>query len=353
MVSNSKLRVLVVDDSAYNRRSLSDILVSDPEIEVVGKAGDGDEALRLVNLLKPDAITLDLEMPRMDGFTFLRILMSVNPMPVIIVSSYSQKENVFKALDLGALDFIAKPDRFADSELNRIRAELLQKIRIAKNMRPGALPVRRVGEAAAFRAVPAPAGNVSAPRYVIAIASSTGGPTALMEAFSKISERPRSAILIAQHMPDKFTRTFAERLDRRSPLQVTEAQDGDQVTAGRGFVCPGRRCMELDRPWQGSELRLHVMDPDSSDRYAPSADRLLTSVAKAAGAKAIGVILTGMGDDGVQGAKAIIQAGGTVIAESASTAVVYGMPGAAVRAGVVTQSLAIHEIADWLSGVCS
>ncbi len=352
MVTNSKLRVLVVDDSAYNRRSLSDILASDPDIEVVGKAGDGDEALRLVTLLKPDVITLDLEMPRMDGFTFLRILMSVNPMPVIIVSSYSQKENVFKALDLGALDFIAKPDRFADSELTRIRSELLQKIRIAKNMRPGALPVRRATDALAARSATASAGGVTAPRYVVAIASSTGGPTALMEAFSKIPERPRSSILIAQHMPDKFTRTFAERLDRRSPMQMSEAQDGDVMTAGCGFVCPGRHCMELDRP-RPNEFRIRVSEPDASDRYAPSADRLLTSVAKVVGTKAIGVILTGMGDDGVQGAKAIIQAGGMVIAESASTAVVYGMPGSAVRAGVVTKSLTIHEIADWLATICS
>jgi len=352
VVANSKLRVLVVDDSAYNRRSLSEILISDPEIEVVGKAGDGDEALRLVSLLKPDAITLDLEMPRMDGFTFLRILMSVNPTPVIIVSSYSQKENVFKALDLGALDFIAKPDRFADSELDRIRSELLQKIRIAKNIRHGALPARRLGDAMAYRATATTTGTATAPRYVVAIASSTGGPTALMEAFSKIPERPRSAIVIAQHMPDKFTRTFAERLDRRSPMHVTEAQDLDVVTAGQGFVCPGRRCMELER-FRPNELRLRVLEPDATDRYAPSADRLLTSVAKAAGSKAVGVILTGMGDDGVQGAKAIVQAGGTVIAENASTAVVYGMPGAAVRAGVVTQSLSIHEIADWLSTISS
>ena len=351
-VASPKLRVLVVDDSAYNRRSISEILGSDPEIEVIGKAGDGDEALRLVTLLKPDAITLDLEMPRMDGFTFLRILMSVNPMPVIIVSSYSQKENVFKALDLGALDFIAKPDRFADSELSRIRAELLQKIRIAKNMRAGALPIRRATDALATGPATASQGAVTTPRYVIAIASSTGGPTALMEAFSKIPERPRSSILIAQHMPDKFTRTFAERLDRRSPMQMTEAQDGDVLTSGHGFVCPGRRCMELDRP-RPNEFRIKVSDPDASDRYAPSADRLLTSVARVVGSKAVGVILTGMGDDGVQGARAIIQAGGTVIAESASSAVVYGMPGAAVRAGVVTQSLSIHEVADYLATLCS
>lgn len=351
MTTESRFRVLVVDDSAFNRRSISDILSSDPEIEVVGKAADGDEALRLVTMLKPDAITLDLEMPRMDGFTFLRILMSVNATPVIIISSYSQKENVFKALELGALDFVAKPDRFADSEMHRIRGELLQKIRVAKNMRPGVLAMRRAAEMKEPRpASPVPTTFVE-PRYVIAIASSTGGPSALMEAFSKIPERPRASIIIAQHMPEKFTRTFAERLDRRSPMQVSEAEEGDIVTAGRAFVCPGRRCVELERNRNG-ELQLKIVAPDPSDRYSPSADRLFFSCARVAAAKSVGVILTGMGDDGVQGARAIVQVGGTVVAESAATAVVYGMPGAAVRAGVVSRSMPIHEIADWLAAVC-
>jgi len=351
VTNETRFRVLVVDDSAFNRRSISDILSSDPEVEVVGKAADGDEALRLVSMLKPDAITLDLEMPRMDGFTFLRILMSVNATPVIIVSSYSQKENVFKALELGALDFVAKPDRFADSEMHRIRGELLQKIRVAKNMRPGVLAMRKVAEMAAPKPAPQAPATFVEPRYVIAIASSTGGPSALMEAFSKIPERPRAAVIIAQHMPDKFTRTFAERLDRRSPMRVTEAQEGDIVTAGRAFVCPGRRCVELERARTG-ELRLRVVMPEPADRYSPSADRLFFSCARVAGAKSIGVVLTGMGDDGVQGARAISQVGGTVVAESAATAVVYGMPGAAVRAGVVSRSMPIQEIADWLAAVC-
>ncbi len=351
MTNAPRLRVLVVDDSAYNRRSLTDILSSDPEIEVVGKAGDGDEALRLVGLLKPDAITLDLEMPRMDGFTFLRILMSISPTPVVIVSSYSQKENVFRALELGAIDFVAKPDRFADSELFRIRSELVQKVRVARGMKPGVLGAKRFPDVVGPGKTPAPTTSFVEPRYLVAIASSTGGPTALMEAFSKIPERPRNAIVVAQHMPDKFTRTFAERLDRRSPLRVSEAQENDIVTAGRGFVCPGRRSMEVERVRTG-ELKIKVMMPDPADRYIPSADRLFCSVAKTAGPKAIGVILTGMGDDGVEGARAIQEAGGIVIAESAATAVVYGMPGAAVRAGVVTRSLAIHEIADWLGAIC-
>lgn len=351
MNGEARLRVLVVDDSAYNRRSISDILSSDPEVEVVGKAADGEEALRLVTLLRPDVITLDLEMPRMDGFTFLRILMSMNPTPVIIVSSYNQKDNVFRALELGAFDFVAKPDRYADSEMNRVREELLQKIRMVRTMRPGILAVRRLAEGTGSRAGGTSAAFVE-PRYLIGIASSTGGPSALMEAFSRMPERPRAAIAIAQHMPEKFTRTFAERLDRRSAMRMTEAEDGDLLSAGSGFVCPGRRCAEVERGRQG-EIRVRVLTPEPTDRYAPSADRLLASVGRVGGVKAIGVILTGMGDDGVSGAKTIIDSGGMVVAESSATAVVYGMPGAAVRAGVVTRSLSIHEIAEWLGGVCT
>ncbi len=351
MNSLGRLKVLVVDDSAFNRRSITDILSSDPEIEVVGKAADGEEALRLVKLQKPHVITLDLEMPRMDGFTFLRILMSLHPTPVIIVSSYSQKENVFKALELGALDFVAKPDRFADSEMSRVRGDLLQKVRMARAMRSDSLGSRAAHEPLPSRVLAQDPGSYVEPRHVVAIASSTGGPTALLEAFSKIQDRPRASIVVAQHMPDKFTRTFAERLDRRSRIRTAEAQQGDLLSAGRAFVCPGRYCAEVERTRTG-ELQIRVVNPDASDRYVPSADRLFTSVARAAGLRAIGVVLTGMGDDGVLGAQAIAQAGGTVIAESPATAVVYGMPGAAVRSGVVSRSLSIYEIADWLAAVC-
>ncbi|HEY4106003.1 MAG TPA: CheB methylesterase domain-containing protein, partial [Polyangiaceae bacterium] len=156
------------------------------------------------------------------------------------------------------------------------------------------------------------------------------------------------AVVIAQHMPDKFTRTFAERLDRRSQLRVAEAADYDVLSEGLGFVCPGRQCMELEMPAKGP-LRLRVKPPEERDRYVPSADRLLASVARAVGKKTIGVILTGMGDDGVQGARAIIEAGGIVIAESEATAVVYGMPGSAVRAGVASMTLPLQDIGEWIA----
>jgi two-component system chemotaxis response regulator CheB len=348
-VRPAALRVLVVDDSVLNRRSISEILGQNPEVDVVGKAADGEEALRLVSLLKPDAITLDLEMPRMDGFTFLRILMNRLPTPVIVVSSYSQKENVFRALEQGALDFVAKPDRWDESELRSFRDELIQKVMQVRSLRPASFGLRPridLGPPVSMRA-DAPPGL---PKYVVAIASSTGGPSALMEIFARLPSRLKGAILIAQHMPDKFTRTFAERLDRRSGVRVSEAQEGDLVRESTAFVCPGRRCLELEPTLEG-DLRLRVLTSESSDRYVPSGDRLLRSVAHAIGSRAVGIVLTGMGDDGTLGARAILDAGGTVVAESERTAVVNGMPGSAVRAKAVTRTLLLQEMADFIAGL--
>jgi two-component system chemotaxis response regulator CheB len=342
------LRVLVVDDSVFNRRSIGEILAQSPEIEVVGKAADGEEALRLVANLKPDCITLDLEMPRMDGFTFLRILMTKMPTPVIVVSSYSQKENVFKALELGALDFVAKPERFSDPDLGGIREQLVTKVLLARSVRLGLAPPRRQADPAPAPVEPRVQPKPVPPRTVIAIASSTGGPSALMEIFTRFPPNYRNALVIAQHMPDKFTRTFADRLSRRGTLRVGEAQDQDVVSEGTGFVCPGRHCMELEVSPRGA-MKLKVTPPGERDRYVPSADRLLTSVALGLGRRAVGVILTGMGDDGVEGARKIIELGGMVIAESEESAVVYGMPGCAVRAGVASQSLPLSEIGDYLA----
>ncbi len=354
MSTEEPLRVLVVDDSAVNRKSISEALTASPGIQIIGKAANGEEALRLALLLRPDVITLDLEMPRMDGFTFLRILMSRQPTPVIVVSSYSQKENVFKALELGALDFVAKPEKGRDTELGKIREELVSKVRMARALRPSSLAGRRrVDSFSSITILPAPPKErIEPPRQVIAVASSTGGPSALIEIFTRLPEEYASAVLVAQHMPDKFTKTFAERLDRRARVSVSEAEDLNIVTAGRGFVCPGRHCMTLEKS-PDETLRLRVVQPSALDRYVPSADRLFESVAKAVGPRSVGVILTGMGDDGVEGARHILAVGGVVIAESEESAVVYGMPGAAVRAGVVSRSLPVGRIADVLASLGS
>jgi two-component system chemotaxis response regulator CheB len=349
---------MVVDDSAYNRRNIADVFAGNAEVEVVGKAADGEEALRLASLLRPDVITLDLEMPRMDGFTFLRILMAKQPTPVIVVSSYSQKENVFKALELGALDFVTKPDRQISPDATELREQIQQKVMLVRSLKPTFTPPisrRNVSGAWGADGKPIPIdggpamvpGVYVAPKQVVCIASSTGGPSALIEIFGKLPPTSAAAFLVAQHMPDKFTRTFAERLDRRGPVRTAEAQDADQVARMTGFVCPGRQCMELVST--GSELRLRVGPAAATDRYVPSADRLLKSAAAAAGPRCVGVILTGMGDDGVEGARAIIEAGGTIVAESQETAVVYGMPGAVVRAGLPAKVLPLPQIAEYLA----
>jgi two-component system chemotaxis response regulator CheB len=186
---------------------------------------------------------------------------------------------------------------------------------------------------------------------VVAIASSTGGPTALIDIFARMPRGTTTAILVAQHMPDKFTRTFAERLDKKGHMRVAEAQDGDILTGGLGLVCPGGRSMEVEIAPASGDFRMAVSAAQQGERYAPSANRLFSSAARVLGNKAIGVILTGMGDDGVEGARAIREAGGMVIAESEDTAVVYGMPGAAVRAGVVTMTLPLPGIADHVASL--
>ncbi len=352
------VRLLIVDDSAYNRRNIAAVFADNPEVDVVGRAADGEEALRLATLLRPDVITLDLEMPRMDGFTFLRILMSRQPTPVIVVSSYSQKENVFKALELGALDFVAKPDRQIAPDAVQVRDEILAKVLLVRSIRstlPTPLPRRQSGGWGAdgrpvAMDVPVAPPKYDPPKRVVGIASSTGGPSALLHLFSKVAVNSPAAFLVAQHMPDKFTRTFAERLDRKGPVRVVEAQDNDLVSVRTGFVCPGRQCMEVYASPQG-ELRLRVGAATPSDRYVPSADRVLQSLAKTVGARAIGIVLTGMGDDGLEGAKAIRSAGGTVIAESPESAVVNGMPGAVIRAGAASKILSLPQIAEWLAQV--
>jgi len=346
-MSNDKLRVLVVDDSAFNRRSIAEILAHAPDVEVVGRAADGEEALRLIPSLDPQVITLDLEMPKMDGFTFLRILMSRTPLPVIVISSYSQKENVFKALELGALDFVAKPDRYIDPNLAGVRDEILKKVQLGRNVRAPA--PRRPPDA------PVPATTVARmlqggpPAKIIAIAASTGGPSALLELFARMPPTCPHGVVVAQHMPETFTRTFAERLDKRSHLRVSEAKEFDSLEAGTAFVCPGRQCLEVELGSQGYRLRLRAGTPD--DRYVPSADALFHSVARVAGSRAVGVVLTGMGDDGARGARAIVDAGGTVVVESEATAVVYGMPGAVVRAKLAQKSLPLPQLANWLASL--
>ncbi|MBI5532072.1 MAG: chemotaxis-specific protein-glutamate methyltransferase CheB [Deltaproteobacteria bacterium] len=348
-----KLRVLVVDDSALNRSHIRALLSATGEAEIVGEAGDGQEALTLVFQLKPDAVTLDLEMPRMNGFTFLRLLMSKQPTPVLVISRHSEKESVFKALEFGAVDFLEKPSKWSEMDTAAMQEQLLGKLSLMRSLiiEHGTLrtiepPPRATG---IKPGVDAKHGPRLAPRHIVAIASSAGGPAALLEIFAQLPERAPIAVLVAQHMPERFTSTFAQRLENRSLLTVSEARDGDLVVAQRGFVCPGDRCMELELAPNGVDLRLSVLPPRGNDRYVPNADRLLQSVARVAGPRAVGVVLTGMGDDGAQGAHAIRRNRGTVIVESRETAVVPGMPTAAAPAA--HHVLALGDIAKFLASL--
>lgn len=355
--TTSPIRVLVIDDSAYNRQTITAILEQAPGIQVIARAGDGEEGLRLAFQLQPDVITLDLEMPKMDGFSFLRLLMARQPTPVIVISGYATRENVFKALELGALDFVTKPDQKIAPDARELKDQILAKVLALRTIRPKLVrlpPTRRMpsgifsdGDATSSDGRPSLKWSGDyAPRWVVGIACSTGGPGALLDIFGRIIKPVPAAFVVAQHMPDKFTRTFAERLAKRGPIRFSEAQDGDRLFAKSGLVCPGRQCMEV--VMQELSFFVKLSPPTSTDRYVPSGDKLLRTVALA-GPRAIGIVLTGMGDDGVEGARAIRAAGGTVIAESAETAVVYGMPGAVVRAGIATRELGLPQIAEFLA----
>ncbi|MEN9577843.1 MAG: hypothetical protein RJA70_852 [Pseudomonadota bacterium] len=334
------LRVLVVDDSLANRSRLIAGIEGSGKANVVGAAKDGAEALRLVGQVAPDVITLDLEMPNMDGFSFLRLLMSTRPTPVIVVSSYSQKENVFRALELGALDFVAKPSGDFATHGDEVIALLLQKLLLVRSVRQSrvsGIPSRRQ------KTPEEVLGGLVAPKHLVAIAASTGGPTALTEILSRLSSKAPYAVLIAQHMPPKFTTTFAQRLDRYSTLRVVEARDGDVISSGMAFVCPGNRCMEVARGGDG-KLRVRLVLPALEERYVPNATRLLTSVGKLFGDASIGVVLTGMGDDGAEGARVIADHGGRLLVESEESAVVYGMPRAAARAVPSAQQVELSQM---------
>jgi two-component system chemotaxis response regulator CheB len=332
------IRVLVVDDSAYNRRVIGEMLTSIEGVEVVASACDGQEALQMALDHKPDLITLDLEMPRMDGFSFLRLLMSRQPTPVIIISGYAKTANVFRALELGAIDFVAKPTRAVAAALPLIRAELAEKVALVRHVSPAQLKFRR--PSVAPLAADVQPRVVRGANKIVVVGASTGGPTALVRLFRELPTSLGAAVIVAQHMPPKFTRTFSERLDRISPLQVREASGVHSLKIGQAWVCPGGQSVEI-----GADASVLVRTAREDDRYVPSVDRLFESAATKFGARCLGVVLTGMGDDGCRGAKAVRERGGRVIVESIESAAIYGMPGAVERAGHADEVLPLREMA--------
>jgi two-component system chemotaxis response regulator CheB len=333
------IRVVLVDDSATSRLVVQEILERDCGATVVGAAANGEEALGEALRLRPDLVFLDLEMPRMDGLTFLRLLMARRPTPVVVVSAQAGRADVFKALELGALDFVPKPEGGAPLEAFRRalreKCELLRALRIQNLAAPSPSPARVHG------------GGIAEPARLVVIGASTGGPQAIQRLLSLLPAALPAAVLVAQHMPERFTGDFAERLGRTTPFSVQEARDGDVVAAGRVLLAPGGRMLEVARD-RGGTLRAAVLlpDPASPRPYCPSVDQLFESAARAMGRRACAVVLTGMGHDGRAGVAAVKAAGGTTLAESEESAVVYGMPLAAIEGGAVDEVLPLGALAE-------
>ena len=343
---SERIRVLVVDDSALMRKLIPAILARDSSIEVVGTAMDGAFAIKKIEELQPDVVTLDLEMPRMDGMEMLRLIMKRAPLPIILFSTHSKEGGyaTLKALALGAVDFLQKPKDAAIGHLEEIADQLIAKIKVAKRAAKRKLPPATIVEEA-----PAPKkGNRPAlpPRRVIAIGISTGGPNALQYVLSQIPSDFLSTIVVVQHMPEGFTEMFARRLDECCALEVQEARSGDLLLAGRVLICPGNRHIMVRRMPRGDMVVLS--DGPHVNGHRPSADVLFHSVAQEFGLTAVGLLMTGMGDDGAEGLGAIKGAGGMTIAQSEDTCVVSGMPRAAILKGHANKIIPLDGLGSFL-----
>jgi Chemotaxis response regulator containing a CheY-like receiver domain and a methylesterase domain len=327
------IRAVVIDDSAYNRVTLSRMLQSSPDVKVVATATDGEDGIKQVLRSKPDVITLDLEMPVMDGFAFLRWLMVNHPTPVIAVSSRSSDRSVFKALELGAVDFIAKPGGRVSPRLEEIQAQLLYKVHQIANVRIENIRSRLEEEEEVKPFAPA---LLERPRQadLIVIGASTGGPPAIQTLLQNLPLMP-IPLVIAQHMPATFTRLFAERVNRLTPYNVRELQNGEDLVPGAAYIAPGGYQTDVRRHEGG--LIGRVTEKSHNELYAPSVNRLFETAADACGGRLVAALLTGMGDDGAEGMKKIRSRGGRTIAESSETAIVFGMPAEAIKAGAVEE----------------
>ena len=343
---SERVRVLVVDDSALMRKLIPIILSRDPGIEVVGTAMDGAFALKKIEELQPDVVTLDLEMPRMDGIETLRLIMRSAPLPVILFSTHSKEGaySTFKALAFGAIDFVAKPKDAAAGNLDAIAEQLIEKVKVAKRAGGKRLQVPPIEEKA--HSSKKSGRNPIPPNRVIAIGISTGGPNALQFVLSQIPGEFTGTILVVQHMPEGFTEMFAKRLDECCQLDVHEARSGDLLLAGRVLICPGNRHMMVRHMPRGDMAVLSDAPPVNGHR--PSADVLFHSVAQEFGPSAVGIIMTGMGEDGAEGLGAIKNAGGITIAQSEDTCVVAGMPRAAITKGFASKVVPLDALASFL-----
>jgi two-component system, chemotaxis family, protein-glutamate methylesterase/glutaminase len=351
--ANKKFRVLIVDDSAFMRKVLETIFNADDLLQVAGHAKDGREAVALAESLKPDVITMDINMPHVDGLQATAQIMTTNPRPIVIVSSESKDgaASTLKALELGAIEFVAKPSSGIDLDMQSVKEDLLRKVRMAAKVRVVRTASRLVSTLQksngdiAPKPIPAPprpaAGSSTDQRFpVVVLAASTGGPATVMRLAPGFTREFPAAVILVQHMPAAFTTQYAAQLTEFTGIRVKEAEPNESLQPGTFYICPG-----------GHHLRVtptgRIQLDGSSGRingYLPNIDVTMESVAAYAGAMSIGAILTGMGNDGAIGAKAIKAAGGLVLAQDEATCVIFGMPAEAIKAGAVDQVLGIDDI---------
>jgi two-component system chemotaxis response regulator CheB len=346
-----KFRVLVVDDSAFMRKVLESIFNADEGLQVVGHAKDGREAIALSDSLKPDVITMDLNMPHLDGLQATAHIMTNSPRPIVIVSSESKEgaASTLKALELGAIDFVAKPSSGIDLDMHSVKDELLRKVRVAAKVRV----VRTASRLANAVQAPSKGAPAAAPRPaaasfasldlrfpVVVMGASTGGPATVMRMAPGFTRDFPAAVILVQHMPASFTSQYALQLAEFTGIRVKEAEANEALQPGTFYICPGGQHLRVSATGRIS------LDATTGriDGYLPNIDVTMESVAAYAGAMSIGVVLTGMGNDGTRGARAIKQANGLVLVQDEATSVIFGMPGEVVKAGVVDQTLAIDDI---------
>jgi len=362
--AGKRMRVLIVDDSTFMRKVLHNIVASDPQLEVCGEARDGRDAVTQTEVLKPDVVSMDINMPHMDGLQATEIIMSTNPHPILIVSSESREgaEVTLKALQLGAIDFVAKPKGGVDLDMSSVKEEICRKLRMAAKVRvvrtatrsklqqevasssPRTEPVSTTfGQQTEPNGRPAVsaanARNASGKFPIVVMAASTGGPATLMKVIPQFPKDFPGAVVLVQHMPGNYTAQFSKQLSEVSQMRVKEAESGEIIVPGQIYVCPGSHHMRVS-----PSGRVSLDDGPRINGYRPCADLTLESAAEYAGPLAIGIILTGMGNDGVKGVQAVRAAGGHTIAQDESTAVIFGMPQEAIQSGSVDQVLPM----DWI-----